>query len=345
MENKVIEMNLINAEEVENIFKKNLNLPLELIERSFLEKANGNILLPDKISQVFDQTTQERINCLPATLLSQRVSGVKWISVFPTNAKKDLINVTGVILLSSIDTGYPLAMIDGTFATALRTSAIGAVAAKYLSKADSNTIGFIGSGEQARMHFRMISLVRNLKTCYVSSRNISGEESFVKSLRKDFPETEFIMCNGDYGRAVQDADIIVTAVSCQQPLLKARYVKKGALYIHVGGWEDEYAVAQNADKIICDDWESVKHRSQTLSRLYFEGLLKDEDIYGNLDQIISGEKLSRENDEEIIYFNSVGLAFIDVMFAYEIYEQSKKRKFGSSYLIHGSLSHLETKNN
>lgn len=333
MYNKPLTMNLINREEVEKIFSDQPTLPLELIERAFDEKMKGNILLPDKISQVFDQATQNRINCLPATLLSQRVSGVKWVSVFPTNAEKDLLNVTGVMLLSSIDTGYPLAMIDGTYATALRTSAIGAIAAKYLSKVNSETIGFIGSGEQARMHFRMISLVRNLKTCYVSSRNITSEKGFVDSLKEDYPEVEFILCNGNHGKATQMADIIVTAVSSQQPLLKAEYLKKGATYIHVGGWEDEYAVALKADKIVCDDWESVKHRTQTLSKMYYEGLLKDEDIYGNLDQVISGKLAGRESEDEIIYFNSVGLAFIDVMFAYEIYEQCKAKGFGDNYQI------------
>jgi ornithine cyclodeaminase/alanine dehydrogenase-like protein (mu-crystallin family) len=336
MNNKVINLQLITREDVEQIFSNQPNLPLDLIVKAFNEKIKGNILLPDKISQVFDQKTQNRINCLPATLLTQKVSGVKWVSVFPTNAEKELINVTGVILLSSIETGYPLAMIDGTYCTALRTAAIGAVAAKYLSCENSEIIGFIGAGEQAQMHFRMIKTVRNIKECYVSSRNVSSENAFVMNLADEYPDVNFIMCKGNNGKATEKADIIVTAVSCQQPLLKAEHVKKGATYIHVGGWEDEYAVAQKADKIICDDWESVKHRSQTLSRMYYEGLLKDEDIYGNLDQIISRTLPARENEDEIIYFNSVGLAFLDVMFGYEIYEQCKANNMGMNYRIQGN---------
>jgi ornithine cyclodeaminase/alanine dehydrogenase-like protein (mu-crystallin family) len=70
--------------------------------------------------------------------------------------------------------------------------------------------------------------------------------------------------------------------------------------------------------------------------MYYAGLLKDEDIYGNLDQIISGELVGRENEEEIIYFNSVGLAFIDVMYAYEIYEQCQASNRGKSYRIQGN---------
>ena len=175
MNNKIIGMHLINREDVEQIFSDNPELAFELILKAFDEKTKGNVLLPDKISQVFDKETQNRINCLPATLLSQKISGVKWVSVFPTNAKKNLLNVTGVILLSSTETGYPLAMVDGTYCTALRTAAIGATAVKYLSRENSETIGFIGAGEQAQMHFRMIKAVRNIKKCYVSARSEASE--------------------------------------------------------------------------------------------------------------------------------------------------------------------------
>ena len=73
--------------------------------------------------------------------------------------------------------------------------------------------------------------------------------------------------------------------------------------VKILGWEDEYGVAQKADKIVCDDWEVVKHRSQTLCRMYKDGLLKDSDIYANLSELIAGTKPGRENDNEFIYFS------------------------------------------
>ena len=93
-----------------------------------------------------------------------------------------------------------------------------------------------------------------------------------------------------------DTDIIVTAISGQAPVLKARDVRAGMLYIHVGGWEDEYGVALKADKIVCDDWNASKHRTQTICRMYKEGLLKDKDIYADLAEIIAGQKKGRESD-------------------------------------------------
>ena len=102
---------------------------------------------------------------------------------------------------------------------------------------------------------------------------------------------------------------------------------------HVAGLEDEYAVAERADKIVVDDWEVVKHRTQTISRMYNEKLLRDEDIYANLSEIISGNKLGRENDKEFIYFNSVGLSFLDIALSNWMYEKVVEQKKGMDILI------------
>ena len=162
---------------------------------------------------------------------------------------------------------------------------------------------------------------------------IKNIADFIKCMKPLFPDMEFIACNTVLKDAVTDADIIVTGTSAQAPLLKADWIKKGAFYSHIGGWEDEYAVVQMADKIVCDDWETVKHRTQTVSRCYKDGVIGDSDIYGNLIDILSGEKKGRENNDEFIYFDAVGLAYVDVSIANEMYKKAKNAGFGSwSYL-------------
>ena len=133
--------------------------------------------------------------------------------------------------------------------------------------------------------------------------------------------------------AISDADIIVTATSAQAPLLKAEWVKPGAFYSHVGGWEDEYAVAELCDKIVCDDWETVKHRTQTLSRMYHDGELLDSDIHGNLVDLITGKKPGRESPEERTYFNAVGLAYVDVAIAIAMYERASAAGMGQDLQV------------
>lgn len=320
---------LLSAKDQKTLFADNLSDAVSVVESALKKKKAGEVLLPDKISVVFEEETQNRINCMPGALLNDDIYGVKWVAVFPENPKDGYRNVTGTLILSELKHGHTLSVMDAGFLTEIRTAAVGSVAAKYLSKDDSNTIGFIGAGQQARRHLDLIKCVRpSLTQCYVSSRTKETVNSFIEEERKLHPDMEFIHCGNDYEAAVRNTDIIVTAISGQADVLKAQWIKNGALYIHVAGWEDEYAVAKKASKIICDDWESIKHRTQTISRMYKEGLLTDDEIYGNIDEIVTAFKPGRENKEEFIYFCSVGLAYIDVSFAKYVYEKAREQNVG-----------------
>ena len=322
---------LLNEEEVKSTFKEK-TVAIDLVEYAFHQRSKNAVLLPNKISQIFDEKTQNRINCMPATLINEKICGVKWVSVFPPNPQYGYKNVSGMIILSEIEHGFPIAVMDGTYITSIRTASVGAVAAKYLARDNSESIGFIGAGSEARKHLEMIKLVRpNINKCYVSSRTEKTVKDFIKIESKQYPDIIFVNCGDDYKSAVVDSDIIVTATSTQKDLLKAKWIKEGALYIHVGGWEDEFAVPLKADKIICDEWENVKHRSQTLSRMFKAGLLNDEKIYANLGEIISGKAVGRQNDKEFIYFNSVGLAFIDMVFAKHVYDRAFYSNIGNEF--------------
>ena len=329
-----ISIKIISQEEVAEMFKGNADAIYGVIEDSFKKYLAGDIIMPDKISQIFDEESQNRINCMPATLINEKICGMKWVSVFPSNAPKGVQNVTGIMLISELETGFPIAVIDVTLSTKMRTAAVGCTAAKYLAPSTVKTIGIIGAGEEARMHFTLLKhMFPSINECRVSSLNTEIEQGFIDKFKDIVPDVRFVTCNNDSHKCASGADIIVTAISAQSPVLKASDITKGGLYIHVGGWEDEYRVAQKADKIVCDEWEVVKHRSQTLCRMYNEGLLKDEDIYANLSELIAGTKKGRENDEEFIYFNSVGLSYIDINFANFIYEEAKRKGLGIDVVL------------
>ena len=323
---------LISAEEQKRIFAGNYSAAIGVVEDAFRKRLSGDVLLPDKISVIFDVATQNRINCMPSALLGEKLYGMKWVAVFPENPKAGYKNVTGTVILSELEYGHTLSVMDAGYLTEIRTAAVGATAAKYLSAEDAETIGFIGAGQQARRHFDLVKTVRpDIRTCYVSSRTRTTAAAFIAEEEKLHPDVAFINCGNNYEAAVRKADIIVTAISGQEDILKADWIKEGAFYIHVAGWEDEYAVPLKASKIVCDDWECIKHRTQTISRMYKEGLLKDADIYANLGEIISGKKAGRENGKEFIYFCSVGLAFIDISFAKYVYNKCLEQKLGTGF--------------
>jgi len=307
-----------------------IRMAMEVAERAMLAFEDSRILFPEKIVQIFDQHHQDRINCLPATLLDEQVCGVKWVSVFPRNpGLHGVQNLSAIFVLSEIKKGFPIAVMEGTLASNMRVAAMGAIAAKHLARRDSEVIGFIGAGEQAKMHLLSMKVVRpGLKQCRVTAKTLEEEQRFIDELSPLFSDMEFVG-GGTHGRNAMDgADILVTATSAQAPLLKAEWMKPGAFYSHIGGWEDEYAVAQQCDKIVCDDWDTVLHRTQTLSRMYAEGLIADADIHADLHELISGHKPGRQSDDERIYFNAVGLAYIDVAIALAMFRRAQSAHVG-----------------
>ena len=325
-----------------------VRMAMQAAEDALKSFNTGKVIFPDKIVQIFDDDTQERINCLPATFKEDKICGVKWVSVFPPNPSKHGIqNLSAVIILSEIEHGFPIAFMEGTLCSNLRVGAMGAIAAKYLARADSQTIGLIGAGEQAKMHLTaMKTALPALQACRVTAKTEAEEEQFIRQMSPILQDVKIVGTRTNLQAAIDGADVIVTATSAQAPLLQAAWVKPGAFYSHVGGWEDEYGVAKICDKIVCDDWETVKHRTQTLSRMYKDGELNDQDIYANLVEIVTGEKSGRTRFDERIYFNAVGLAYTDIAIAYAMFQRASEAGFGQDLRIQKEMifEHAHLKN-
>jgi ornithine cyclodeaminase/alanine dehydrogenase-like protein (mu-crystallin family) len=199
-------------------------------------------------------------------------------------------------------------------------------------------IGFIGSGEQAKMHLLAMKTVRpTLRECRVSAKTTEEELDFIEQLSPILPDMEFFAAETDGRRAMEGADILVTATSAQAPLLKAAWMKPGSFYSHIGGWEDEYEVAKQCDKIVCDDWETVKHRTQTLSRMYKDGELSDSDIHADLGEVVAGAMPGREHELERNYFNAVGLSYVDVAIALAMFERATAEGMGEELTMQETM--------
>ena len=334
-----ISMTYLSQEDLLQAGGFDIRMAIEIAEKALIAFEEGAILFPEKIVQIFNHTSQERINCLPATLLDKKVCGVKWVSVFPNNPIKHAKqNLSAIFVLSEINHGYPIAVMEGTLASNMRVAAMGSIAAKHLALENAEVIGFIGAGEQAKMHLIGMKTVRpSLKQCRVSAKNSQEEGQFIDELSPLFPDMEFIGTQTNTKKAMDGADILVTATTAQAPLLHANWVKPGAFYSHIGGWEDEYDVVLQSDKIVCDDWEAVTHRTQTLSRMYKEGLIDSHAIHADLHELVSGHKAGRENDRERIYFNAVGLAYVDVAIGTEMFNRAFDAGFGTPLDLQESM--------
>ena len=325
------ETRLLSRAELKQAWGGDVKGLVDAVEYGFREYAAGRVILPEKASQVFDEATQDRINCMPSTVRGLGLAGVKWVSVFPENpSKRGMRNVGGAMLLSSIEDGSTVAAMDASMLTALRTAAVDALASRYLAKSEVDSVALIGTGEQAAYHARLLAPAGSNVEVRVSGRTVAHANALAEQLRSEGIAARSF--GSDMATAVRGADTIVTAISGQEPVLKADWLEGGALYCHVGGWEDEYAVAQKADLIVCDNWHALKHRgSPTIARMYKERLLGDKDVYADLHEVVMGKKPGRADDGQLIYFNAIGLSFADVCVAAWLMERAKAQGLGKTF--------------
>ena len=300
---------------------------LDILETGFLQWRAGEILQPEKSSQILNAADQTRVNCMPATLLSNAVSGVKLVSVFPGNAQVGKKNVSGAVLLLDATDGSPRAVMGAALVTALRTALVSGVAARRLAASNPKKLAVLGSGEQAKYHAVVLcALFPHIQEVAIASRTAAHAEALASELARAV-SVPSVHAAASYAEAVTGADLIVTAISAQEPVLKADWIKPGATYFHVGGYEDEYAVVQKADKIVCDSWPALKHRgSPTLAHMYRDGLLTDSDIYAELSDLFADPLLGRTSNDEFIYFNAIGLGFTDMLVASELLRQCEEKR-------------------
>src|ERR1700748_2850964 len=139
---------------------------------------------------------------------------MKWVSVFPGNVAHGLQNLSALFVLSEIESGFPFAVMEGTLASNVRVGAMSALAARHFASEDARLIGFIGSGEQAKVNLLAMKTVRpSLTECRVSAKTAEEEQQFVRELAPLVADMD-LRCADTRGEwAMSDADILVTATS------------------------------------------------------------------------------------------------------------------------------------
>ena len=205
----------------------------------------------------------------------------------------------------------------------MRTGAAGAVAAKYLSREDSKVAGFVGAGVQARTQLEALLIVRpNLSRIIVYDINKSSMAHFSEEAKTRYGiPAEGVNSVED---AVKNADIVITTTPVRTPIIKAEYIRPGAHINAIGAdapgkQELDTQILKQARTVI-DNWEQASHGGE-INVALSKGLITREHIYAELGEIVTGEKLGRESEEQITVFDSTGLAIQDISSASEIYKK------------------------
>lgn len=317
----------------EDILAAGIEMPevLGIVESVLALHDAEKIILAPKVILDLGERERGRINAMPAYLGGEfEICGIKWIAGFPKNPiKYGIPRAHALTILNNAETAVPIALMDGTYISAMRTGAVTGVGVRYLANEDSEVVGIIGCGVQAKTQIMAI------KAALPGVRLVKGYD-----IRKGAVD-EFVNWIGETiniegvaaesaEQAVEGSDIIVTATVADEPIVKDAWLKKGSLFTHVGSYqEEEEAVIFNTDKAIVDIWEEVLHRgTPLLAKLYNAGKISREKIYANIGEIIRGKKRGRINKEERIFFSPLGLGSEDIGVASFIYQKAMKKGLG-----------------
>ncbi len=312
---------------------------VEDVETVFRLHAAGDYALPEKVVLEWEEPEpgqlSKHINTMPGYIGGPfRMAGLKTIASFPQNPfRYGLPRASALIVLNDVDTGLPLAVMDGTLISAMRTGAATGVAARYLAREDVTRVGLIGAGVQNRTQLMALKVVRPaIASALVFDVHRERAEEFAREMSK--------MLNLDVRVApsaedvARNADILVTATTTTLPIVRRGWLRPGTLYALVGGYECEYDVVREVDKVVVDDWHQVKHRMySTVAFMWKDGLLRDEDVYGELGEIVSGQKPGRERADEIILFNPIGMGIHDIAVATRIYRRARELGMGQEVTL------------
>ncbi|WP_354684263.1 ornithine cyclodeaminase family protein [Cupriavidus necator] len=241
-------------------------------------------------------------------------------------------NGMGSILLFDARSCALICVMDGSLLTGLRTGASGAVSVKALARKNSKKIATIGTGNQARMQIRAISLVMQIEEIHAWNRNPQTLARFKTDIEGEFG-IPVILANSKK-EAVGQADILITATRGKGPLVEASWVKPGTHIVAIGTdqkgkQELEPEIFRHA-KIVNDSISQCIEKGETFHPMN-EKIITLDDIHGEIGEILLGKKPGRENDEEITIFDSTGMAIQDNTTAEKIYRNALENNIGTFF--------------
>jgi alanine dehydrogenase len=252
---------------------------------------------------------------------------------FPDNsARHGLPTIQGVLLLFDASSGTPLASMDSALITARRTAAATAVAASYLAARNASAVTFIGCGVQARAHIEALRQVRRIERLTAFDLTPIAAERFADEARARFDLIAEVAT--DIREAASASPIVVTSTPSRRALLNRGDVSAGTFVAAVGadseGKQEIAADLLSEAVIVVDDLDQCSKMGD-LHHALVAGAMQPGHVRGSLDQIVSGRAPGRLSDDEIIIFDSTGVAIEDVAAAALVYERAVKT--GAGFVI------------
>ena len=321
---------LLNRREIEPL----LSMPevMDAVESAFREKGLGFVQMPPKIYLSYTKYNGD-LRAMPSYLERLNVSAVKVVNAHPDNqAKFGLPTVMATIILINPQNGAPLAIMDGTHITAMRTGAAGGLAAKYLARRNSKVVGLVGAGTQARTQLEaLLAVYGKLDLVKAWSRTKESREKFASEMKAAYEGLADVVPVDSAENAVRDVDILVTTTPSRAPVVMDKWVAEGTHITCIGadapGKEELDPAILKRAKIVVDDWEQASHSGEINVPLA-KGMISKGDVWGDVCELAAGKKLGRTSEGEVTVFASTGLAVQDAVTARLVYNKAVEKKIG-----------------
>lgn len=300
---------------------------IDCTENALRYHAKKEVEMPPKIG-IHPLNDNTFIHAMPSYIRPEAACGIKWVSGYPDNpSKHKLPHIAGLVILNDDQTGYPLAIMDGSWITTMRTVAATMIGMNYLSAPESSTVGMIGCGDIGRHHIDfLVEVSPSIKTIYIYDKYEAVMDRIVDKYSAE--KTTKIVKTTSIEELVRLSDTVISATifSKPNPQIKDEWITKGKTILLCDShtlYEDQ--TIKRADKYVIDSQEQGLH-FETLG-YYPDGLPL---INCELGEIALGTKKGREYAEQIIINNNIGMSIEDILLAKKIYEIALNKKIGTS---------------
>jgi len=347
----MISFRVLNEETIKELL--DIKSIIQAVEQAYILKNSNQASLFPIITHVFEPDKADMDIKSGQLRGNVNVFGLKIVSWFGENTKKNLPPLIGAIMVFDSQTGVPLGILSAEHITGLRTGAAGGIGAKYLARKDSENLLMIGAGRQAlfQVAAALITL-KNIKkvTVYDPISNemavdfcnkikarlkndflskYKGDKDYYGMLAKRYDITFKVA--DDIKKAVAEADVIVTATPSRKPIIKKEWVKKGTHITCIGSdMEGKQEIDENIfsiARVFADDINQVVKVGEAEMPIK-KGIITKEDIVAEIGSVISGKVAGRVSEEDITIFDSTGIALQDLVTANLALTAAKEKDLG-----------------
>jgi alanine dehydrogenase len=283
------------------------------VEQAYRMHGEGRFYMDPKGHIVLDKYPGEW-EAMPSYIEEPEAAACKWVSIRERNRDKyDLPTVFSILIYTHPETGFPLAICDGSYHTVMRTGAAAAVSAKHMARKNSKRLAIVGAGHMASGTLATCNEVFKWEEVRVWSRTQKTLDHFHGEEQPKYRDLE-ILTSMDLERTVSGADVVVTVTPARGPIVKNEWIAPGTHIAAVGAdkagdQELDPRIVQRA-RIFVDDIRQCRTDGEINVPLR-EGLIGEKDIAGEIGEVITGRKPGRTSDQEITLFDSTGIALQD----------------------------------